>query len=173
MFLHTGVAISVSTNRINPQAGYVYGKRDGLCRWCKKPVLKRRTFCSDECVHQWKIRSDPGYARNLVYKRDHGICAICGVDTQALRAKIASMKWGWNDAFWKWSWITYRRVVCGSIWDMDHIIPVVEGGGECGLENLRTLCIPCHRQVTADLRKRMTGKKKPAVDIASAGEVST
>lgn len=39
-------------------------------------------------------------------------------------------------------------------WDIDHIVPVVEGGGQCGLENLRTLCHPCHKQVTRELAAR-------------------
>jgi hypothetical protein len=33
-------------------------------------------------------------------------------------------------------------------------VPVVEGGGECDLQNLRTLCLICHRQQTAALRAR-------------------
>jgi 5-methylcytosine-specific restriction enzyme A len=43
-----------------------------------------------------------------------------------------------------------------SLWDADHIVPVVEGGGECDLANLRTLCLKCHRAATAALRKRRT-----------------
>lgn len=42
-----------------------------------------------------------------------------------------------------------------SFWQCDHIIPVIEGGGHCGLDGLRTLCTRCHRKVTADLRKRL------------------
>jgi hypothetical protein len=38
-------------------------------------------------------------------------------------------------------------------------VPVVEGGGECDLSNLRTLCLKCHRNVTAQLRMR----RKPAI----------
>ncbi len=45
-------------------------------------------------------------------------------------------------------------------WDADHIVPVIEGGGECGLDNLRTLCIPCHKKETAELRKRMAQQRK-------------
>jgi hypothetical protein len=33
-------------------------------------------------------------------------------------------------------------------------VPVVEGGGECDLENIRTLCLKCHRVATLELRKR-------------------
>lgn len=40
-----------------------------------------------------------------------------------------------------------------SWWEADHILPVVEGG-DSNLENMRTLCIPCHRNVTAALRER-------------------
>ena len=38
-------------------------------------------------------------------------------------------------------------------WEADHILAVVEGG-DSNLENIRTLCIPCHREVTRELRKR-------------------
>jgi hypothetical protein len=47
--------------------------------------------------------------------------------------------------------VTARR----SLWDADHILPVAEGGGECDLDNLRTLCLMCHREATAELRRRM------------------
>tara|TARA_R110000803_G_scaffold209965_2_gene280559 strand:- start:14943 stop:15680 length:738 start_codon:yes stop_codon:yes gene_type:complete len=36
-----------------------------------------------------------------------------------------------------------------SFWDMDHIKPVAAGGGGCGLDNLQTLCQPCHKNKTA------------------------
>lgn len=45
------------------------------------------------------------------------------------------------------------------LWEMDHILPVVEGGGACGLDNLRTLCRDCHKRVTAELRVRLKGRK--------------
>jgi thymidine kinase len=32
---------------------------------------------------------------------------------------------------------------------------VAEGGGECDLSNMRTLCLKCHREATRMLRKRM------------------
>ncbi len=36
----------------------------------------------------------------------------------------------------------------GNAWHADHVIPVYKGGGMCQLDNLRTLCVPCH-QVSA------------------------
>ena len=37
----------------------------------------------------------------------------------------------------------------------DHEVAVAEGGGACGLGNLRTLCTPCHRQETNALKQRL------------------
>jgi 5-methylcytosine-specific restriction endonuclease McrA len=45
-----------------------------------------------------------------------------------------------------------------SLWDADHIVPVSEGGGECDLSNMRTLCLKCHRAHTAELRERRLRK---------------
>ncbi len=46
-----------------------------------------------------------------------------------------------------------HRLVTGAgpLWEMDHTVPVTDGGAGCGLENLRTLCLPCHRKETARL----------------------
>jgi 5-methylcytosine-specific restriction endonuclease McrA len=124
-----------------------------LCRWCNLEVPKGRiTFCSDWCVDEWRLRTDPGYVRERIFERDRGICAGCGIDCEAAwrhlkrlrgasRAK-AQMEWG------------LRRGARKSLWDADHIVPVVEGGGECDLANLRTLCLKCHRIATTELRKR-------------------
>jgi 5-methylcytosine-specific restriction endonuclease McrA len=47
-----------------------------------------------------------------------------------------------------------------SLWDADHILPVTEGGGECDLDNIRTLCLRCHREATKRLRERMRRVKE-------------
>src|SRR5688500_16235480 len=60
-----------------------------LCRRCGVEVPKgRRSFCSDGCVHEWKIRSDPGYARDVVERRDRGVCALCRLDTRKLEHRL-------------------------------------------------------------------------------------
>lgn len=33
-------------------------------------------------------------------------------------------------------------------WQADHIIPVIDGGGACGLDNFQTLCTSCHQLKT-------------------------
>jgi len=180
----------MSTNRIRKDAGWVWAAKErgpngrGLCRQCHVEVPQgRRTFCSDACVHEWKLRSDPGYARVRLYERDRGVCAVCGLDTRALVQKIERE---WDRARAKqhlteeqyihdWAYrlthgqdITLEKILkkykipmhrwCGSrsmgIWDADHITPVIEGGGECGLDNFRSLCLGCHRGETTKLAGR-------------------
>ena len=113
-----------------------------LCRWCNLEVPPRRfTFCSAWCVHEWRLRTDPGYLREQVFLRDRGVCALCGSDTNRRRELLA--RWG------------LKRLTRKTLWDADHIVPVAEGGGECDLENLRTLCLICHRRQTQELRSRL------------------
>jgi len=52
------------------------------------------------------------------------------------------------------------KLAAGSFWQMDHRLPVAEGGGSCGLDNLRTLCTPCHAVETARLAQRLAGARK-------------
>jgi 5-methylcytosine-specific restriction enzyme A len=127
-----------------------------LCRWCNlETPAGRITFCSDWCVHEWRLRSDPGYLREQVFERDRGVCAGCGLDTEAEWRRIGRLRPAKRaGALRDWGIGKLRRA---SLWDADHIAPVVEGGGECDLSNLRTLCLKCHRRVTAELRERLRG----------------
>lgn len=126
----------------------------GLCRWCALEVPRGRyTFCSPYCVHEWKVRTQPGYLREQVEKRDRGLCAECGEDTIAAARRLRYSRGATRAALLQhWGLRTRSR---RSLWDADHIIPVAEGGGECDLDNLRTLCLRCHRAATVALRMRI------------------
>lgn len=125
-----------------------------LCRWCSLEVPPRRfTFCSDWCVHEWRLRTDPGYLRDQVFARDRGVCKLCGVDARSAYFHLKRSRGvGRQRLLAHWGLTRMNRK---SLWDADHIVPVAEGGGECDLENLRTLCLRCHRQQTTDLRRRL------------------
>ncbi|MEO8361800.1 MAG: HNH endonuclease signature motif containing protein [Vicinamibacteria bacterium] len=59
-----------------------------------------------------------------------------------------------------------------SLWDADHIIPVIEGGGGCGLDNYRTLCVACHRGETSGLATRRAERRRaqrPLFPLAAEG----
>jgi 5-methylcytosine-specific restriction protein A len=125
-----------------------------LCRWCSLEVPQRRiTFCSDFCVEEWRLRSDPSYLRDQTFARDRGICAACRTDTVSEWNHIRRMRGqARTRALVKWGLKTLTR---RSLWDADHIVPVAEGGGMCDLANIRTLCLNCHRRATAELRERL------------------
>ncbi len=153
-----------------------------LCRWCGRPVPKgRRTFCSQSCVDEFCVRTDPSYARAAVKRRDHGVCHRCGRDTQedlgllheaqrayrddqgpderARAASLARTVWdryrmAWDPCWWM-EWHT------PALWEAHHVVPVVEGGGECGLDGLVTLCVRCHREETAAMAARRAEERDP------------
>jgi 5-methylcytosine-specific restriction enzyme A len=128
-----------------------------LCRWCTVEVPQgRRTFCSDWCVHEWRLRSDSGYVREQILARDKGVCALCSVDCVREWNRIRRVRGRARElALRDWGVRLRQR---SSLWDADHIVPVAEGGGECDLANIRTLCLKCHRQVTAALRERLRAR---------------
>ena len=121
-----------------------------VCRWCRARVTKpRRTFCSDACVHEWRIRSSPSYVRKEVKKRDRGVCQSCGFDVRAAERAWRLRKPPGGDRRARKAWRAARPR-----WEADHIVPVADGGGECGLDNYRLLCRACHLAITLAWRRR-------------------
>lgn len=156
-----------------------------LCRQCRTETKPpRRTFCSDECVERWKERTDVGFQRLQVWKRDGGVCRLCGLDIQRLMTRVDQLetKLRFRESSWplrppRTRMIAFQRrrrlreilVRMGfakakgllpHLWEMDHIVPVVRGGGGCDLSNLRVLCRPCHRTVTRELKQALAAEKK-------------
>lgn len=159
----------------------------GQCRFCGGPVPKgRRTRCSRECGFELDVRSNPGFARAMVQRRDRGVCELCGLDTERLDRLIVRQRnmlaGAWGRRHGTDLYVEYKgqriygeharaRVLAlvglpfesGHLWEMDHRVPVVEGGGACGLDNLRTACIWCHRAETKKLaRRRARGRTTQA-----------
>mgnify|MGYP006430695885 FL=1 len=124
------------------------------CRWCGKGVKPpRRTMCSAECAKEIRIRSSHKFMKQEVYKRDKGICAICNIDTKVIAKNAVKLTPKEKEIYLQnfdipISRKIWKRKFGGGLWDADHIIPVKNGGGCCGLDNLRTLCIPCHKNIT-------------------------
>lgn len=127
------------------------------------------------------MRSWPSSARHHVAIRDQGKCAEpgCGLDTLALARELREL----HDAAWesgkhaRWDALRVRihfyvrlgfpkgRLEAasrgqGSLWDMDHIREVVNGGGGCGLDNLQTLCAPHHAAKTKKLAGDLAQKRR-------------
>jgi 5-methylcytosine-specific restriction endonuclease McrA len=185
----------------------------------------RRTFCSQECVAEHRIRSSGEAVRIHVRRRDKGVCAKCGLDTEAFNRQLKDLRERGLDGYWRRSTDRYctgsdgrlvlKRTVyerdsdeeiqeremtaaevdgrmaayrwlkneqkqlllehgfslreffgslgyvrSRSLWEADHIVPVCEGGGECGLDNYQTLCVPCHREETRKLARKRADERK-------------
>lgn len=57
------------------------------------------------------------------------------------------------------SWMAARGLA--GIWEADHVVPVIEGGGLCDASGYRILCVPCHRAETAALAARRAEARRP------------
>ncbi len=126
-----------------------------FCRWCEKEVPKRRSkWCSDECFNEYAVRSNMQHVRFELLKRDNGICDKCGLDCVAL-FESWRQKLNFRDLKERLRMLDIpdNRT---SLWDCAHIIPVHLGGGSCGLDNYRTLCIWCHKAETVMERSNVS-----------------
>ena len=48
----------------------------------------------------------------------------------------------------------------GRCWHADHKLAVRDGGGECGVENMQTLCVACHQHKTGEEAQARRGVKR-------------
>lgn len=152
-----------------------------LCRWDQKPVpAGRRAYCSEACQIEVDIRCSASSLRYHVGLRDKGVCANCGCDTKRLRrilkiAERAFYEININVRLEYACWLRITDVLLSStgfnfrshFWEADHIVEVINGG-DSGLANMQTLCVPCHKaktkQMHADLKEARTGiKPRPPV----------
>ena len=176
-------------DRTDPNKGFYHGWTyevgpDGVKRKVKKPKPScrcgcgrmppkgRRTFFGDDCVHRWKIRTDPGYVRQQLLQRDHGVCSRCGLDTLEVRQAVDELireryRGGYDNlqgyAYGQLGrqWLHDQKLVNRkSFWEAHHEVAVVEGGGLCDLSGFATVCVWCHRRESAALAKRRAEKRK-------------
>lgn len=151
----------------------------GHCLGCQGPVPKgRRSWCSQSCVDAALIKLNPSVARFRVLARDKGVCSHCGFDAeQAGRVlqKMMALRWrrdvlsdydGLRESIW------FLQKLWGArsdfyhmphLWEADHELPVIEGGGGCDLDNYRTLCLQCHRAETKALAARRAKTRRDGI----------
>jgi 5-methylcytosine-specific restriction protein A len=134
-----------------------------LCRvpGCGKRIPKgRSSYCCSACATAFEIAYFPSQTRRHVFKRDRGFCGKCGCDTERLRRIIRTLSWGVR------TWVSRElgfnggMLHRGDLWQADHIVECVNGGWGTGLDNLRTLCTPCHKEETARLARELAEKRR-------------
>jgi 5-methylcytosine-specific restriction endonuclease McrA len=104
--------------------------------------------------------------REQLFALEHGRCTKCKIDAHALYCKIKALQPAERlntllKANWKLpkSRQSVDRLLMSpqehDFWQADHILAVSEGGGSTGLDNIRTLCTPCHQGETEKLAGRL------------------
>jgi len=161
-------------------------KVKGECAWCGGPSNMK--YCSGACESEAYMRAGASVTRS-VFSRDHGVCIGCGMDTRdGIGGEMSVVKlslgglyaksmdecpldrhdwahrriWGRITRYPKWirdQWGPWW-MIHNTLWEADHIVPVVDGGGCCGLDNYQTLCIRCHKADTKALAGRIAGRKR-------------
>jgi 5-methylcytosine-specific restriction protein A len=126
-----------------------------LCRWCEGDVPRgARYWCGKACVLEYRMRADWGFIRDQIIGRDK-VCQDCGGARYScvggrMRAPIG---WKPNQTYFLRRWQDMKALIWGPFnaleirWEVDHIVPVVEGGTD-DPRNLRLLCLPCHQDRT-------------------------
>lgn len=157
-----------------------------LCRWCDTEVTGRRiNWCSKKCVDEYRAATDPVLIRKAVFERDQGLCQICQIECLAVQKQIDNFirnrpDWHIDEQVWLYrDWckqvpllnaqyglrIKYTNVRDVHVYEIDHIVPVIEGGSSA-MNNLRTLCMRCHKAESAALAKRRAQKRREEKKIA-------
>lgn len=148
----------------------ILNRRRGECTWCGELVGgRRKQWCSDQCVKVFQQRCDPNTARRFVLERDGGKCSVCGRDTleaereaktRGLSDYLPRLRGEENDQYAaRKAARTIELLALGYArgrWrEVDHAVPVVEGGGLCPVDQLRLLCGACHAEATKELAARL------------------
>ena len=174
------------------------------CAWCgghksaeSNLAGVKSTYCSRECAEQGRLKRGGIFSstrvRAQLFSLEGGVCTKCGIDAGGLFARISNLHPAERlnalcNANWKLPKNPQalerllQKPTEGMFWEADHILAVSEGGGNCDLDNLRTLCVPCHSEETEKLKSRLrlaeghngqTLNKRRQPDIRSMFKIKT
>ncbi|CAN0896058.1 DNA annealing helicase and endonuclease ZRANB3 [Linum grandiflorum] len=164
--------VNLSRGRGKKERKYTQGwtlSDEPLCKLCQSPCKggNARTpeyfedlFCNLSCYEEYQIRTSNRSLRQELFQIEYGVCTNCKLDCHQLVKTIKPLS---LDNRKKHVEKVAPKVAArkklleklvnypaeGNAWHADHIVPVYSGGGECRLENMRTLCVACHYDVTA------------------------
>ncbi|XP_030531053.1 DNA annealing helicase and endonuclease ZRANB3 isoform X3 [Rhodamnia argentea] len=156
-----------------------------LCKLCQSPCVGENAkrpeyfedlFCNSGCYEEYRLRTSAGFLRQELFRIERGVCTNCQIDCHQLVKCLKPLSVENRRYYIKRqapNLASRKKLVDklvnapteGNAWHADHIVPVFRGGGECRLENMRTLCVACHFDVTAAQRaerhaSRVEGKRR-------------
>jgi 5-methylcytosine-specific restriction endonuclease McrA len=147
------------------------------CSRCRRPIKPDveapEGYCSLSCHEAEGEEYSQAKLRELVFERDKGVCADCGLDAIALRVELdgivreAARTHGLLNAF---EARVHQLVRLGfprgpiergeSLWQAAHVKARVENGPN-DPKNCVTLCLGCHAKDTKALSKKRAASRKP------------
>uniref|UniRef100_A0A3B3SKA1 Zinc finger RANBP2-type containing 3 n=1 Tax=Paramormyrops kingsleyae TaxID=1676925 RepID=A0A3B3SKA1_9TELE len=145
-----------------------------LCLSCQAPCRPGGAwdgrFCQQRCREDFQTRSSGAYVRTRVLEAEHGVCQHCGLNAHQLFTRVRDAPPAHRKEMLEGTWLAQlplkllneiiRSPTEGQFWQADHIRPVYQGGGQCSLDNLQTLCTVCHRERTAQQAKERSQMKR-------------
>jgi 5-methylcytosine-specific restriction protein A len=137
-----------------------------LCRACKAPLPPGRHYCGPLCRRDFLIRASRTVARQEYLAAYGDRCVQCGVRESAARAAHALALAILTEVHQE------RLLLPFECFPLDHIRPVADGGGECGLDNYRMLCAACHGPVTQRFRRDRRNRRSQGPWEAAARDRS-
>ena len=126
---------------------------DGACAWCAAELPpRRRAWCSDRCGEQFWANHWWSVARSAAKRRDRYRCKRCGARGPKRPARSAHRTHAAYLAAMR-AWRKEKRI---ARLEVNHIVPCrgKHRSLDCAhhLDNLETLCPPCHQTHTSALR---------------------
>lgn len=174
-FGHLGLGGSGFDPEIVGPCWQCYG-RGVVCPRCKLPrVDTKRGYWHPACVEDHHLEKDQAHFRLRVGQRDRGVCALCRLDTVAMRKELDQLEGESSKAplgtparhalearFHQLILVGWDRdsLLERILWEADHIIPRAKGGSPLGLKNGRTLCVPCHKGESARLAAELAVERR-------------
>ncbi|XP_076797199.1 DNA annealing helicase and endonuclease ZRANB3 isoform X3 [Arvicanthis niloticus] len=179
----------------SPSKGYIQAvDKEGrpLCLRCQHPTCQHEQgskasawdsrFCSLKCQEEFWIRSNNSYLRAQVFATEHGVCQLCGVNAQELFLRMRDAPKSQRKTLLDSAWTAklpleqlnemLRNPGEGHFWQVDHIRPVYEGGGQCSLDNLQTLCTLCHKERTAQQAKERSQVRRRSLATKHGSDIT-
>ncbi|GER51811.1 SNF2 and helicase domain-containing protein [Striga asiatica] len=184
--------VSLNSDHGQKEKLYTQGWTDvnePLCKLCQTPCRGINAtvpqyfedlFCNLQCFEEYRSRTSNRFLRQELFKIENGICTNCKVNCHQLVKNLKTLPIEKREAYIQKEAlkISKRHKLVdklvndpteGNAWHADHIIPVYKGGGECKLENLRTLCVACHADVTtAQCSERRITRNKAKKQLKEA-----
>jgi 5-methylcytosine-specific restriction endonuclease McrA len=155
----------------------------------------RFNFPERNRVNEWRRRTCPQVLRAEIYVRDNALCQLCGRDVLLLDlgflhrqrdARAGKRFRNFADSRCllgpdgRRPSVEYLSDLVAAAarsrfdlkippdrhaWEIDHVVPVSEGGDHFDPANLRLLCVPCHWRETLALASRRAEAKRAAKAI--------